>query len=334
MPSISPAVVSEDCDTIPTTSMISGHDDNSSTSGPSPVVATKVVEPHDAATNVASDESSDPTAHQHLGQSMHEIFDSAHNLKPRTARDAGEPSFEEKTPRRVIPDRRTIPDLKEQSASYFTSAELYDIYVHKLQQLRETGEPAHIVNEQGKPKVLVRTLIDYLNSYEERMKSVEDKVGIEPKSEKLAKSNAGPDVAGTRFYDVDDQAQAAVDTPDDTEDGWNVPGAFISNVDTNNRIRALFKWKNKPQNQAADTQISPDPKSVDILELRIKSKSVADFFQKEFDYDISKDGLIHLAKPFRCLITKVDLIRQHVNRVREQLRYVATWEIISSPFRC
>lgn len=107
------------------------------------------------------------------------------------------------------------------------------------------------------------------------------------------------------------------------EDEWNVQGAFCSTVDPNHRIRALFRWKNKPNDDVAHAQVPPDLKSVDILEIRIRSKPVAKFFQKALDYDISNDGLIHIpVKPFRCLIRKVDLIRQHVNRVGEQLRYV------------
>ncbi|KAK7709402.1 hypothetical protein SLS64_006315 [Diaporthe eres] len=110
-----------------------------------------------------------------------------------------------------------------------------------------------------------------------------------------------------------------MDSSNETEDEWNVQGAFCSTVDPNHRIRALFKWKNKPHVDVADTQLPPDPKSVEILQIRVRSKPVAEFFQKVLDHDISNDGLIHIVKPFRCLIRKVDLIRQHVNRVGEQL---------------
>lgn len=323
-PPVSPTVVAEDLGTIPATPKVSDHHDDPSTSETSPALATEVTGPRDAAIDVVKDESNPSSARPYLSQNTQNVHDpDTQNLNPgRTSRDAGEPSFEEKTPLRSIRDDYPLSKVQDNVVGFFTTAELYEIYVRKLQKLRDIGDPSITLGEQGNPKLLVRSLVDYLSSYEERMKSVEDKLGIEPKPEKPAKSSVGPDVSGTKFYDVDDPTHAAIDAPDETEDEWNVPGAFSSTVDTSHRIRALFKWKNKPNGEAADSQLPPDPKSVDILELRIKSKSVADFFQKELDYDISKDGLIHLVKPFRCLIKKVDMIRQHINRVGVQLRYV------------
>ncbi|KAL1867904.1 hypothetical protein Daus18300_006179 [Diaporthe australafricana] len=313
-----PTVAAEDLSAISGTPGVLEHDDDPQTSASSPAVATEVTGPHDATLDKAKDESKDPSSHPHLSQIEQEgSGPDTNNLNPGpTARDAREPSFEDKTPYRNTRDSYPLSRIQEDSAAYFSSAELYDVYVQKLQKLRELGDPANTLSEQGKPKVLVRSLVDYLSSYEERIKSIEDKLGIELKHETPAKNNIGPDVAGIKFYDVDDPVHAAIDAPDETEDEWNVSGAFNSTVDTNHRIRALFKWKNKPN---SDVQPPPDPKSVEVLELRIKSKSVADFFQKELDNDISKDGMIHLAKPFRCLIKNIDLIRQHINRGGKQL---------------
>lgn len=317
--------VPKDHHTIHTATMASEHDGDPSASDPSPTVQTEVVMTHNASVDAAKDGNHEPPAHLELDQVMQDKSDpDAHELDPEgPVRNAVEPPFQEETaPLLTFNEFVGLSKMREDVPRLLTSADLYDLHVQKLQNLRETGDPAYTLSDQGKPKVLVRSLVDYLSSYEERMKSVETKLGIASKPEEPAKGNTGPDIAGIKFYDVGDPIRASLSASDETDDEWNIQGAFCSTVDTNHHIRALFRWKNKPSGDAADIQLPPDPKSVDILEIRIKSKSVAAFFQKELDYDVSNEGLIHVVKPFRFLIRKVDLIRQHVDRVREKFGYV------------
>lgn len=320
--------VSEGPHDIPAAPMVSEQGEQPVASDTGPAVPTEVVKPHDAPIDVDKDKKNDPPIHSHSDQKIKGIADPhTRSLHPKgTVRNAAEPPFDEKFTRSNVIDPALVPILKEDMAGFLDSGELYDLYVRKLQKLRETGDPANTLSDQAKPKMLARSLIDYLSSYEARIKSVEDKLGIASRTERPAKGNSASDSAGTKFYDADKPIHASMDSPNETEDEWNVQGAFCSTVDPNHRIRALFKWKNKPNDDVADVQVPPDPKSVDILEIRIKSKPVATFFQKVLDYDISNDGLIHIVKPFRCLIRKVDLIRQHVNQVGEQLRYVRRWQ--------
>lgn len=301
-------------------SMVSEHDATPRTSDTGLATAGEEMR-RDTSADVAraGDQKDNPPTHPYSSQVVQDFADP----DTRTPHKAGEPLFREEMPQfRTSRNEKLIPKMKDDVAAIFSSAELYDIYVQKLQNLRETKDPASTLDDQGKPKVLVRSLIDYLSSYEDRMKTVEDKLGIAKEPEIPKQGNVESDIAGTKFYNVKDHVGASMYATDDAEDEWNVAGAFCSTIDTNHRIRALFRWKNKSNDIAADIQRPPDPKSVEIVELRIKSKPVAAFFQKELDYDISNDGLIHIVKPFRCLITKADLIRQHVGHVEEQLRYV------------
>lgn len=195
--------------------MVSEQGEHPSASDTGPVVPTEVVKPDDASIDMDKDKTNDPAAHSHSDQIMKDIADPhTHSLHAgRTVRDTAAPPFDENMARSTVIDHIMLPRVKEDMAGFLNSAELYDIYVRKLQKLRETGDPAHTLSDQGKPKMLVRSLIDYLSSYEARMKSVEDKLGIASKPEAPTKGNAGSDIPGTKFYDADKPIRAAMASP-------------------------------------------------------------------------------------------------------------------------
>lgn len=248
--------------------------------------------------------------------------DDAHNQMPERKAPREDVDLFESAPRTFPIAVKNTTQLKEDVAEAFNTGDLYDMYRRKLQILQEKGEAVH---DLQKPKLLVRSLLDYINTYEDRMKSVEDKLGISSERNKPTKGGShGPDVAGTRFYDIENPNHMALEAPKVDEDDWDIPGAFCSTIDPQNHIRALFRWKVKPNDGLETPQMAlpPDPAMVEILELRLRSKPVAEFFRKELDYDISRDGVVHIAKPFRCLIRNMEKLRQHVDRLGEHSRCV------------
>ncbi|KUI71151.1 ATPase family AAA domain-containing protein 3B [Cytospora mali] len=96
---------------------------------------------------------------------------------------------------------------------------------------------------------------------------------------------------------------------------WRMRGIFRSELDMHPLIRVLYRWIGPKSN---DGQNAPSPKDIDILELRISSKPIADFLTRRLEYDISLDDVIHLGKPFRTLIRNFSSIKEERDRLVEQ----------------
>ncbi|ROV87890.1 hypothetical protein VMCG_10295 [Cytospora schulzeri] len=93
---------------------------------------------------------------------------------------------------------------------------------------------------------------------------------------------------------------------------WKTRGTFTSEVDDVPLIRALYRWIGPKSDHE---EHAPNPKDIEVLELRIASKPVVDFLNRQLEYDFGDDGVLHLVKPFRILIRNFSSIKEERDRL-------------------
>lgn len=205
-------------------------------------------------------------------------------------------------------------------AEHATSKEIYDLWATKLRKYAESYDKSQA--SERTPR-LARSFIDYVGTVDERLQKIESKIGIATKEAK--KPEDAPDKAHsvqTRFYNATEQPQARNTSLDDDEPGWNEAGSFLSEVDPKHCLRVLFNWA-QDHHTGTDSQRDdehPDPEHIEISEIRIHSEPLTAFLSKQLDYEIHKDSVVHLKRPFRSLIRKVDSIKKQLFFLETQFR--------------
>lgn len=241
-------------------------------------------------------------------------------LLPQRKENSDEYEIEEE-PQPPISYDLTESNLKVAS-EVFTSKQLYEVYRRKLQRDAEYSDQT----TERAPR-LARTFIDYINAVDERLKTVEERVGIHVDS---SKKSADTDtdthtghVVQTKFYMATDEVPSQDSKGKDTS--WGVRGSFLSEMDPRHCLRVLYTPNDSSNNNKDNCQgaeIAPEPDRIEVTEILIHSDSITSFLAKELDYDLHKDRVLLLRRPFRPLIRKMEAIREHVRSLTEPYEYV------------
>lgn len=208
----------------------------------------------------------------------------------------------------------TYQDYIDWVAEDTSSKEIYDMWVAKLGKYAESYDKSP---ESERAPRLARSFVDYVRTVDNRLEKIESKIGINAKSKKEPEDTAGKGHSvQTKFYNASAQPQSqSTSMDDDDEIGWNDRGTFISEVDPKHCLRVLFNWiqdHNTEDDSERDDE-HPDPKHIEISDLRIHSDPITAFLAKQLDYDVQKNGVVHMKRPFRVLIRKSDAIKKQLS---------------------
>lgn len=212
-------------------------------------------------------------------------------------------------------------DLLTTITESLTSRELYDLWSRKLRNYAESYEKGHA--SETTPR-LARSFIDYVGTVDYRLQQIESRIGITSTEIKVPKDAPDDEVlVQTRFYNASAQPQPQNGGMEYDEPGWNVKGSFLSEVDSRHCLRVLFNWV---QDHTAGTQSlsedeHPDPKRINISEIRIHSDAITAFLANRLDYEVDNDSIVRLKWPFRSLIGNVDFIKKQLSILEDHYRY-------------
>jgi hypothetical protein len=211
---------------------------------------------------------------------------------------------------------KPVNPLMMTASKELTPAQLYQVYQMKLRSDAGGSE-----SQEQAPK-LVNSLVDFLTSFNERLSKLEQKAGIETNKEGGASKTGAAQVdesqvhsVETRFYSVDNQTKLSEEGS--KEPIWKIKGSFDSEVDKKHCLRVLFKWTGAG-GEKSDDEINaepPQPDIVDVEEVRIRSEPIATFLEKILAYSVHNNDLVHLRKPFRCLVSEAPAIRDQLQKL-------------------
>ncbi|KAG8161101.1 hypothetical protein KVR01_009365 [Diaporthe batatas] len=214
-------------------------------------------------------------------------------------------------------------DFLEWVGAEASSTEIYNMWVSKLGKYADTYDKSPA--SERNPR-LARSFIDYVRAVDDRLAAIESKVGINAQSIKEPEDTPGKGhTVQTTFYDASAQPQSQGTTSDDDEIGWNEQGAFLSQVDPKHCLRVLFNWVQQASSDNASPRNDehPDPRSIQISEVRIHSDPISSFLAKQLDYDVHKDGVVHFKRPFRSLIRNVDSVKKQLSLLEQEHGHAA-----------
>lgn len=222
----------------------------------------------------------------------------------------------------------TLQNYIDVVAENATSKEIYDLWVTKLRKYAESYDKNHATERTPR---LARSLIDYVGAVDDRLQKIESRIGITSKETKKPEHASGEDHSvQTRFYNASAQPQSRSASMDDDEPGWNMKGSFLSETDAKHCLRVLFNWV-QDHTISTDSQSDdehPDPERIEISEIRIHSDPISAFLVKQLDYEVQKDSVVRLKRPFRSLIRKVDSIKKQLSFLENEYRYVYSFFLI------
>jgi len=207
---------------------------------------------------------------------------------------------------------------------YFSTKDLYKLYTLKLE-----NEDRKRAKKVDKAPRLVRGFTDYIRTLEDRIGKLETAV-MEKAMKKAGEQDEKKD-ADTSSQDQDTNVRTVfynyanepnIDFIDIiANDRWKEKGSFTSEVDQNHFLRVLYKWESEPTDHSDGAK--PKSNNIDILAIRLYSKPVAVFLQRIARYQLHKDNLVLMTKPFRLLIQNASAIQDHIRKLQEKYRYVA-----------
>jgi hypothetical protein len=198
-----------------------------------------------------------------------------------------------------------------------SSKVLYNAYTKKLAKTEKTAESTSTKQLPKGPK-LVKGLVDYLRVLEDRLRKLETKLPDEEKPvAKVDEAEKKEVKLETRFYDCANEA--SVDFLDHvTSDRRKEHGSFSSEVDPKHMIRVLYKWQSKPLELSEGAK--PGASDIDILALRIFSEPIAQFFEHIAAFEVHRDNLVLMRKPFRFLIRGASKIKGQLAKLEALYR--------------
>lgn len=206
-------------------------------------------------------------------------------------------------------------------SEHATSKEIYDLWATKLRKYGESYDKTHATERNPR---LVRSFMDYVGTVDDRLQKIESKIGLAAKETKKPEDVPGKGHSvQMRFYNASTQPQSRSTSIEDDEKGWNEQGSFLSEVDPKHCLRVLFNWvqdHNTGDDSSCDDE-HPDPKRIEISEIRIHSDPITAFLAKQLDYEVHKDSVIRLKRPFRTLIRKIDSIKKQLSFLESEYGY-------------
>lgn len=154
----------------------------------------------------------------------------------------------------------------------------------------------------------------YITALEDRIKELESKadVGGEVPIKKARRNRESTEIV--QFFLASDEPR--LDRGSTKDNRWKVKGTFMSEVDGNPLIRVLYRRTGAdPEGIHELEQQKPSPGDIDILEIRINSKHIADFVDGKLEFEFSKHGLLHFTKPFRTLVRLFASIKYRLKKL-------------------
>lgn len=221
-----------------------------------------------------------------------------------------------------------LKDFMDIVSEHATSKEIYELWATKLRKYAESYDKSHATETSPR---LARSFMDYLGTVDDRLQKIESKIGLAAKETKKPEDVPDEgDSVQTRFYNASAQPQSRNTSMDDDEQGWNQQGSFLSEVDPKHCLRVLFNWLQDPNtgDDCPRDDEHPDPKRIEISEIRIHSDPITTFLAKQLDYEVQKDGVVRLKRPFRTLIRNVDSVKKQLSFLESEYMYginIYTW---------
>lgn len=157
------------------------------------------------------------------------------------------------------------------------------------------------------------SFINYLNRLENRVKHLEKNLqnSDAARDEEKTPRQMVPRPNVVQFFLVDDEPPVNRRT-----NRWEDPRSFMYERHTQHpmSIDALYRWmKASPGSAKERDKQNPQPEDVDILEIRIASRVIAEFLDVKLEFEISKNGVVHFTKPFRTLIRSFALVKSQLS---------------------
>jgi len=180
-------------------------------------------------------------------------------------------------------------------------------------------------NPKPKAPAMVRGIIDYVLSLEDRIKKLEaaERETLERDSEtrvpakeggSTQKAEAPSAEQGTKllmevkFFGAEGEFSA--------DGGWKnnikLSGSYQCDTDPMQLIRVLYNQKTNTSR--TNHEQDPDPEEIDILALAILSEPISSFFTKRLDISVD-NSLVRMGKPFRPLIRNLNLLQEQLAKL-------------------
>ncbi|KAI0167870.1 hypothetical protein BJ166DRAFT_590356 [Pestalotiopsis sp. NC0098] len=201
-----------------------------------------------------------------------------------------------------------MQDLKSDVAKHFTSKTFFDAYTQRLEKRGKKKTR----NDQA--PMLVKGVVDYMRTLEERISSLEKSQDVESEAETDSDSVATAEIRQSEVHlDVKFFNAAAYPGqagPFALHEGGK--GTFACSYDEQNFIRALYckhtESKSKPQRQA-DT-VAPNAREISVLVVDVFSRAITSFFAIVLGVGVGDS--IKFGRPFRTIIRNIGRIRDHL----------------------
>jgi hypothetical protein len=209
-------------------------------------------------------------------------------------------------------------------ASMLDDQELFRAFVLKIERDRneaERDDPDSDEEKEMKGPSLVKSFVDYVHDLETRMKKVEAKLNIKSKEAiNVVKTHVSAFKFETRFYNIMDDLDEYGDFKEERESTSNT---FRSQTDSRHFIRVAYTWKEDAvaQPDLENLLSLPDSQDINIFALRISSVPISKFLREIYGTQVERLDLVELISPFRILIRHYSQFRDHLSKLREQLRY-------------
>lgn len=189
-------------------------------------------------------------------------------------------------------------------ARSFTSEELYQIYLQKLERDRDT-----ITQKIGKAPQLARNFIDFLSSIESRLMEVEQKVNVEEKEpEEILPDgglNSSKSTPSVQFYEYNREQELDSRARKTRTDLRRVQGSFRCEDDRRSCLRVLYRWKPS----AGETVSNPSPGSIGVCAIWMNSGMLARWFRVKMN--LGPGDAVEIVEPFRPLIKQFAEFKAH-----------------------
>jgi hypothetical protein len=229
-------------------------------------------------------------------------------------------------------------------ASRLSSDALYRAYIMKLEKDEKkakqkspppppknapvlTGPPRMKLDPKNiKSSKMVKSVIDYVRTLEQRIQSLEEFLKEEP-AESIVDKTEVPQPSehvqlDINFYNADKEFD---------EFGYylaanhNTPGTYTCRTDSQNFIRVLFSWsRDLPEDHSKQLDSNPpDPKHVKIIGIGITSEPIKVFLENATGtMTSSRFPLIRFNAPFRPLIANFEILKDQLDKLEKKFRYV------------
>ncbi|POS73064.1 hypothetical protein DHEL01_v208543 [Diaporthe helianthi] len=154
----------------------------------------------------------------------------------------------------------------------------------------------------------------YITTLEDRVKELESKVDVEEETPSKKRRRNRASTETVQFFLASDEPRLERGATKDTR--FKAKGTFMSEVDANPLIRVLYrKTGPDPDGSHEPEQHTPSPGDIDMLEIRICSKPIANFVNENLEFEFSRNGLLHFTKPFRTLVRVFPAIRDRLKKL-------------------